>query len=97
MKNKKEVKCRTISEDKFKTIEYGAYTITGIIFLVLLFLCFTNTLFIPVTLSSFALFMFCICYYYLEDEDKKKLVYTLFSLGVIAIVVEVIYTLVMII
>ena len=97
MKNKKEVKYKTINEEKFKRIEYCASIVTGIIFLVLLFLCFTNTLFIPVTLISFALFMFCICYYYLDDKDKKKLVYTLFSLGVISIIIEVVYTLVMII
>lgn len=97
MNNKKEVKCKIISEEKFKKIEYGISVFTGITFLVVLFLCFTNSLFIPITLISFALFMFCICYYYLDDKDKKKLVYTLFSLGVIAIIVEVVYTLVMIV
>ena len=43
---------------------------------------------------SFALFLFCICYYYIDDEKKKKLVYTLFGLGVLLIIIEVIYTMV---
>ena len=54
----------------------------------------TNEVFIPATLISFALFLFCICYYYIEDEKKKKLVYTLFGLGVLLIIIEVVYTLV---
>ena len=48
-------------------------------------------------LPLFALFLFCICYYYIEDESKKKMVYILFGLGVLLIVIEVIYTLVKII
>ena len=48
----------------------------------------------PAALISFALFLFCICYYYIDDEKKKKLVYTLFGLGVLLIIIEVIYTMV---
>lgn len=93
-KTKKEEKYKVISIEKFQKIEMLIAVGVGIIFLVLLALSMTNTIYIPAALIAFALFLFCICYYYIEDESKKKLVYTLFALGVLLIVIEVIYTLV---
>ena len=93
-KTKKEEKYKIISLEKFQKIETIISLCVGIAFLILLFLSITNEVFIPAALISFALFLFCICYYYIEDESKKKLVYVLFTLGVITIIVEVIYTLV---
>ena len=93
-KVKKEEKYKVISLEKFQKIESIISIAVGIAFLVLLFLSLTNTVFIPAALIAFALFLFCICYYYIEDQSKKKLVYILFSLGVITIIIEVIYTLI---
>ena len=93
-KTKKEEKYKVISLEKFQKIEMLIAVFVGIVFLVLLFLSMSNKIYLPATLIAFALFLFCICYYYIEDESKKKLVYVLFSLGVFLIVIEVIYTLV---
>ena len=93
-KNKKEEKYKVISVEKLTKIEFAISLFVGLAFLVLLFLSLTNEIYLPATLIAFALFLFCICYYYIEDESKKKMVYTLFTLGVLLIVVEVIYTLV---
>ena len=94
---KKKVKVeyyKIVDEQKLKNIELIISVFIGIIFLVLLFFTITNVIFLPATLISFALFLFCICYYYIEDESKKKMVYVLFSLGVLLIIIEVIYTMV---
>ena len=93
-KTKKEEKYKVIDEKKFKKIEFLISLGVGLVFLVLLFLTMSNEIYIPAALIAFALFLFCICYYYIEDESKKKLVYVLFTLGVITIVAEVIYTLI---
>lgn len=93
-KTKKEEKYKVVNLEKFQKIEMLIALGVGIIFLVLLGLSITNTIYLPAALIAFALFLFCICYYYIEDESKKKLVYTLFALGVLLIVIEVIYTLV---
>ena len=93
-KNKKEEKYKVISLEKFQKIEMLIAVCVGIVFLVLLFLSMSNEIYLPAALISFALFLFCICYYYMEDVSKKKLVYVLFGLGVLLIVIEVVYTLV---
>lgn len=91
MKNK-EKKYKEIESSKLKKVEIIVSTLVGIIFLVLLFFSMTNKIFLPASLIAFALFLFCICYYYIEDESKKKMVYILFSLGVLLIILEVLYT-----
>lgn len=93
-KKKKEEKFKVIDSEKFRKIELIISSVVGIIFLVLLFFAITNEVFIPAALISFALFLFCICYYYLEDEKMQKMVYVLFGLGVLLIVIEVVFTLV---
>ena len=94
VKKKKEEKYKVISLEKFQKIEMLIAVFVGIVFLVLLFLSMSNKIYLPATLIAFALFLFCICYYYIENESKKKLVYVLFSLGVLLIIIEVVYTLV---
>ena len=91
---KKEEKYKVISIEDFKKIEMIVSSFVGVAFLVLLVLSITNPVFIPATLIAFALFLFCICYYYIEDESKKTMVYVLFGLGVLLIIIEVVYTLV---
>lgn len=93
-KNKKEEKYKIFDLEKLKKTELIVSTFVGIAFLILLILAITNEIFIPAVLISFALFLFCICYYYMDDVKKKKLVYVLFSLGVLLIIIEVIYTMV---
>lgn len=95
--SKKEEKYKVIEVDKLRKIEFIISLSVGVIFLVLLFLAMSNEIYLPGALIAFALFLFCICYYYMEDESKKKLVYVLFALGVLTIIIEVIYTLVKII
>lgn len=94
VKKKKSEKYKLVDSEKLRKIELIISLIVGISFLVLLFFAITNEVFIPAALISFALFLFCICYYYIEDENKKVMVYVLFSLGVLLIIIEVIYTLV---
>lgn len=93
-KTKQEEKYKVIEVDKLRKIEFIISLFVGVIFLVLLFLSMSNEVYLPATLIAFALFLFCICYYYIEDESKKKLVYVLFALGVLLIIIEVVYTLV---
>lgn len=93
-KTKKEEKYKVISLEKFQKVEMIIALCVGIIFLILLFSSMSNEIYLPATLIAFALFLFCICYYYIEDESKKKMVYVLFALGVLLIIIEVVYTLV---
>jgi membrane-bound ClpP family serine protease len=93
-KIKKEEKYKIISLEKFQKIEMLITLFIGVVFLIFLFLSMSNEIYLAATLIAFALFLFCICYYYMEDVSKKKLVYVLFALGVLLIVIEVIYTLV---
>ena len=93
-KTKKDEKYKVINLEKFQKVEMIIALCVGIIFLVLLFLSMTNEIYLPATLIAFALFLFCICYYYIEDDSKKKMVYVLFGLGVLLIVIEVVYTLI---
>ena len=97
IKKKKEEKYKLVDAERLKKVELIISLIVGVIFLVLLVLSIINVVFLPATLILFALFLFCICYYYIEDGSKKKMVYILFGLGVLLIVIEVIYTLVKII
>ena len=94
IKKKKEEKYKVISLEKFQKIEMIISLCVGVAFLVLLFLSLSNEVYLPAALIAFSLFLFCICYYYIEDQSKKKLVYVLFALGVITIIIEVIYTLI---
>lgn len=96
-KKKKEEKYKVVDINLFNRIELIVSLFVGIIFLVMLGLAISNEVFIPATLISFALFLFCISYYYMEDESKKKLVYALFTLGILLIVAEVVYTIVRIV
>lgn len=96
-KKKKEEKYKIFDGVKLRKTEVIITLVVGIIFLIVLFCALVNKVFIPAALISFALFLFCICYYYLEDDSKKRMVYVLFGLGVLLIIIEVIYTLVNII
>jgi len=93
VKKKKEVKYKVFDTKKFRRVEFIIALLIGIIFLVMLGFAVSNKVFIPVTLVTFSMFLFSICYYYIDDKSKKKIVYILFSIGVLLILVEVIYTL----
>ena len=97
MKKNKPVKYKAFNTNKIKKAEAIVIFVISIIFLIMLGFAVCNKAFIPLALISFAMLLFSICYYFIEDKDKKKLVYILFSIGVIIIIVEVIYTLVNII
>ena len=93
-KNKKEEKFKIFNTKKFKKTEFIVTAIMGFIFLVMLIFAICNRVFIPITLVTFAMFLFSICYYYIDDKSKRKLVYILFGIGVLVVVAEVIFTLV---
>lgn len=93
-KKKDKVKYKEFDIKKFQKMEIIISVVVGIIFLILLCFAVVNEVFVPAALIAFALELFCVCYYYLEDEGKKPLVYTLFGLGVLLIVIEVIFTLI---
>ncbi len=88
IKKKKEEKYKLVDAERLKKVELIISLIVGVIFLVLLVLSIINVVFLPATLILFALFLFCICYYYIEDESKKKMVYILFGLGVLTTISE---------
>ncbi len=94
---KKEEKYKVVSAEKLRKVEFIVTSVIGIVFLVLLFLSTRKEIYIPATLITCALFLFSICYYYIEDESKKKFVYVLFGIGVLLIIAEVVYTLIKII
>ena len=93
MKKKKDVKYKVFDTLKFKKTEFIVSLVIGIIFLIMLGCAICNRAFIPITLVNFAMLLFSICYYYIDDKSKKNVVYVLFTIGVLLIVAEVIYTL----
>ena len=90
----KEVKYKTFDTNKLKKAELVITIVFGVLLLVMLVLAIINRVFVPLTLVSLAMLLFSICYYYIDDKNKKKLVYILFTIGVLVIVAEVIFTLV---
>lgn len=73
---------------------YEKYTcfVVGIIVVLLFFSVLKNAIFIPALLITIGLELFCIAYYYLDDKNKKDLVYGLFILGVGLVIAAIIYT-----
>lgn len=51
---------------------------------------FYNRAFVPSTLLMTSLYLFTVCYYI--KDDKKKLMYILFAIGVIFIIISLVYT-----
>ena len=93
MEKKKEVKYKVFNTEKLKKTEFLVALVMGIVFLVMLGMAVCNKVFIPIALVTFAMFLFSICYYYIEDKSKKNIVYVLFGIGVLVIIIEVVYTL----
>ena len=91
---KKEVKYKTFDTKKLKKVEFVVNIVLGVLFLAMLVLAIINKVFVPLTLVTFAMLLFGICYYYIDDKNKKKLVYVLFAIGVLVIAIEVVFTLV---
>ena len=78
-------------ENKSRKFEKIACVIAGIVFVILLIASLNNSNFVPATLISASLVLFCLCYYYAEDDSKKALVYTLFTIGIALIFFEIVY------
>ena len=68
------------------------YIVPLVVALATLGLSFYNQAFIPSFLLMFALFLFSICFYIREMEDKKKIMYGLFILGILLIIGSLVYT-----
>lgn len=65
--------------------------IVAIIFVILLVACFSVNELIPATLIALSLEIFSFCYY-IKDIKSKKVIYSLFTSGVIVLVISVVYT-----
>ena len=106
--NKKNVKKGKRSIDKVKNVNkknnkkevnvkvYEKYTcyIVGLVILLLFIAVFKNVVFLPALLITIGLELFCIAYYFLDNQDKKSLVYGLFELGVAFVLAAIIYTII---
>ena len=60
-------------------------------FIVTLILSFMNSAFVPSCMLMLSLLLFSICYG-LKDNDKKKVMYVLYTVGVLLIIGSLIYT-----
>lgn len=69
--------------------------IVGVIILFLIYAVIKNSIFIPALLITIGLLLFCIAYYYINDNSKKSLVYGLFEFGVFLVIAAIIYTIVL--
>lgn len=68
-----------------------SYIIIGLVIITLI-LSFIRSAFIPSFMLMLALYLFSECFIIMNDNDKKKKLYVLFSIGVILIVGSLIYT-----
>lgn len=68
------------------------YIVPLVIVFVTFGLSFYNQAFIPSFLLMLSLFLFSICFYIREMEDKKKVMYGLFIIGVLLIIGSLVYT-----
>lgn len=92
-KGKKSVdKKKKNNEVNIKTYEKYTCFVVGIIIVLLFFSVLKNAIFIPALLITIGLELFCIAYYYLDDKNKKDLVYGLFIFGVGLVIAAIIYT-----
>ena len=96
LKSKKVKKVSKKNEEKenIKIYEKCTCFVVGIIILLLVFAVIKNAIFIPALLITIGLELFCISYYFIDDKEKKSLVYGLFEFGVFLVVVAIIYTIV---
>ena len=93
MKKGKDIRYNSFDILKIRKVEYIVTLVIGIVFLVMFVISIYNKMFIPCSLIAFAMLLFCICCYYVDDYKKKCLVYILFFIGLVSIVIGVIYTL----
>ena len=93
----KERKKSSIDNKQEKNIKiYEKYTCfaVGVIIVVLMFAVLKNSIFIPALLITVGLELFTIAYYYMDNKNKKSLVYILFTSGVSLVVIAIIYTII---
>lgn len=91
-KGKKSIDSKKEQELNIKIYEKYTCFVVGLIVVLLFFSVIKNTIFIPALLITIGLELFCISYYYLDDNDKKSLVYGLFIFGVGLVIAAIIYT-----
>ena len=90
----KRVKSVKSSDTNIKKYEKYTCVVIGILIVLLLFAVLKNSIFIPAFLITVGLELFCVAYYFLEDKEKKNIVYGLFVMGVVLIIVALMYTIV---
>lgn len=72
-----------------KNIKIFGVVVLFIIIITLLLSIFYNTAFIPACILMTSLLVFTICYYI--KDDKKNVMYILFTLGIILIIIALYY------
>lgn len=77
-----------------KVYEKYACYVVGLLILLLIISFIKNPIFLPALLITIALELFCIAYYFIDNKNKKKLVYELFIFGVALVLFAVIYTII---
>ena len=92
-KGKKSVDNKEEKKLNIKIYEKCTCYVVALIIVLLGFAVVKNTVFIPALLITVGLELFCIAYYYIDNKNKKSLVYALFQLGVALVVAAIIYTL----
>lgn len=91
MKGKKSVDNKKLGAKDYE--KYSCY-IVGLLILALVIAFIKNAIFLPALLITIGLELFCIAYYFIDNKSKKKLVYTLFVIGVALVLFAVIYTII---
>lgn len=93
-KGKNSIKNKKNHQKNIKTYEKLTCFIVALIAILLFISVIKNIIFIPAFLIVFALELFCIAYYFLEDKEKKNFVYGLFIFGVALVITAIIYTII---
>ena len=93
-KKVKKINKKKEQQENIKIYEKCTCFVVGIIILLLVFAVIKNSIFIPALLITVGLELFCISSYYIDDKEKKSLVYGLFEFGVFLVVIAIIYTIV---
>lgn len=93
-KGKKSVNSKKNSKKIYE--KYTCYVV-GVIVLLLLVAVIKNLIFLPALLITIGLELFCIAYYYIDNKNKKSLVYGLFEFGVFLVIVAIVYTIIKIV
>ena len=90
--DKQKRKEKNSIENNIKVYEKYTCFAVGFIIIILIVAVLKNSIFIPALLITIGLELFTISYYFMDNKDKKGLVYNLFVLGIILVIIAIVYT-----